>query len=192
MIKIVLASGSPRRKELLKLIVPNFEVIVSGADETLNNNFSLEERVSELAYLKAKRVFDTLNGEKIVIGADTIVVKNDKIYGKPKDKIDAKEMLKKLLDGDKSHDVITGLSVIIGKNGEYKEIKTYDKTKVYFTDISERELDNWIDSGKAMDKAGGYGIQTEFGVFIDRIEGNYTTIVGLPIHKLYKILSSYK
>lgn len=192
MIKVVLASKSPRREELLKLIVPNFEIIVSGADETLNNDLSLEERVSELAYLKAKKVFDTLKGEKIVIGADTIVVKNGEIYGKPKDKIDAKEMLKKLLEGDKSHDVITGLSVIIEKDGEYKEIKTYDKTKVYFTDISEKELDNWIDSGKAMDKAGGYGIQTEFGVFIDKIEGNYTTIVGLPIHKLYKILSFYK
>lgn len=189
--RIILASGSPRRKELLQLITKNFEIIVSNIDESLNKNLTIENQVSELSYLKAKSVFEKLENDRIVIGADTIVTKNNEIYGKPKDKLDAKNILKKLLENDKSHEVITGISVIIEKDKQYKEIKTFDKTKVYFTDISDIELDKWIDSGKALDKAGAYGIQTEFGIYIDKIEGNYNTVVGLPVHKIYQILKPY-
>ncbi len=189
--RIILASGSPRRKELLSMFVPKFEVMVSKADETLLDGLTPEEQVTRLAYLKAKDVYDSLDWDRIVIGSDTMVVKNNKIFGKPKSKEEAKQMIKELLEGDKAHYVVTGLSVLI-KDGEIeKEFKTYDKAKVYFGDISDDEIDKWVNSGKAMNKAGSYAIQDEFGVFIDKIEGNYSTIVGLPTHKLYEIIKNY-
>lgn len=190
--KIILASGSPRRKELLRLIVPNFEVIVSDVDETLKQGLSLNEQVTRLSYLKAKDVFDKTEGDRIIIGSDTMVTKNGKIYGKPKNKDDAKFMLNELLDIDKKHEVITGLVVILKKGEIYKEYKTFDKVEVFFRDISNDEMDRWIDSGKALDKAGAYGIQDEFGVFVDKIIGNYSSVVGLPIHKLYEIFMNIK
>lgn len=189
--KIILASGSPRRKELLSMFVPNFEIMVSNADESLIDNLTPEEQVTRLAYLKAKSVCDSLDWDRIVIGSDTMVYKNNKLFGKPKSKEHAKEMIKELLSGDKSHYVVTGLSVLIKDGDIEKEFKTYDKSKVYFTDITDEEIDKWIDSGKAMDKAGAYAIQDEFGVFLDKIEGNYSTVVGLPIHKLYEIIKDY-
>lgn len=189
--KIILASGSPRRKELLSMFVPNFEIMVSNADESLIDNLTPEEQVTRLAYLKAKSVYDSLDWDRIVIGSDTMVYKNNKLFGKPKSKEHAKEIIKELLSGDKSHYVVTGLSVLIKDGDIEKEFKTYDKSKVYFTDITDEEIDKWIDSGKAMDKAGAYAIQDEFGVFLDKIEGNYSTVVGLPIHKLYEIIKDY-
>lgn len=189
--KVILASGSPRRKELLKMVVPEFEIIVSGAEENLVEGLTSEEQATTLSYLKAKNVFDESKGDRIVIGSDTIVVKNGKIYGKPSTKEEAKLMIKELLQGDKTHYVITGLSIIVQKNGEFNEYKTFDKVKVFLTDITEAEIDKWIDSGEAMDKAGAYAIQGGFGVFVDKIEGNYSTVVGLPIHKVYDIIKEY-
>lgn len=189
--KIILASASPRRKELLKLIISEFETIVSGAEENIYENLNVEEQVTRLSYLKAKEVFDKTDGDRIVIGSDTIVVKNSKIYGKPENKEHAKQMIKELLEGDKTHYVITGLSVLIEKDGKYKQYNTFDKVQVYFKEITDTEIEKWIDSGNAMDKAGAYGIQSEFGVFVEKIDGNYFTVVGLPIHKLYDILKEY-
>ena len=189
--RIILASGSPRRKELLSMFVPEFDVIVSKTDETLIEGLTPEDQVTRLAYLKAKSVYDNTDWDRIVIGSDTMVVKNNKIYGKPKSKEDAKQMIKEHLEGDKTHYVITGLSVFIKDRDIEKEFKTYDKSKVYFGDISDEEIDKWINSGKAMDKAGAYAVQDEFGVFIDRIEGNYSSVVGLPTHKLYEIIKEY-
>ena len=189
--KIILASGSPRRKELLKLIVPEFDIIVSETDENLEEGLESQEQVSRLSYIKAKNVYDKTNGDRIIIGSDTIVTKNGKIYGKPKDREDAKQMLKELLEGDKIHSIITGLCVMIYKDGQCKEYKLYDEVKVFLKDMSNDEIDKWIDTGKAMDKAGAYGIQNEFCVFVEKIEGNYTTAVGLPTHKLYDIIKEY-
>lgn len=189
--KIILASGSPRRKELLKMVVPEFEIIVSGAEENLVNNLSPEEQATNLSYLKAKNVFDETKSDRIVIGSDTIVVKNEKIYGKPENREHAKQMIKELLEGDRTHYVITGLSIIIQNNGECKEYKTFDKTKIYFRDMSDAEIEKWLDSGKIMDKAGAYAMQDEFGVYVEKIEGNYSTVVGLPIHKVYDIIKNY-
>lgn len=189
--KIILASGSPRRKELLSLVVKDFDIIVSDVDETLQNGLTLEEQTTRLSYLKAKKVFQETDGDRIVIGSDTIVAKDGKIYGKPKDKENAKQMIKELLQDDKSHEVITGLSVLIQQGDIYNEYKTFDKTKVYFKDITDREIERWIDTGHAMDKAGAYGMQNEFGVFVEKIEGNYSTVIGLPIHKLYEIIKEY-
>lgn len=186
--RVILASGSPRRKELLELIVSKFDVIVSKVDETFEDGLSVEEQVTRLSYIKAKSVFDKTEGDRIVIGSDTIVTKNDKIYGKPRDREHAKEMIKELLVEDKTHKIITGLSVLIQKDGEYKEYKTFDEVKVYVKNISDDEIEKWINTGNAMDKAAAYGIQNEFCVFIEKIEGNYTSAVGLPTHKLYDII----
>ena len=189
--RIILASASPRRKELLELIVPEFEILVSGIDEKLEEGLTLQEQAMRLSYAKSKDVYEKTDDDRIIIGSDTIVTKNGKIYGKPKDRKHAKQMINELLEGDKVHSIITGLSVIVEKGGEYKEYKTYDEVKVFLKDISDKEIDKWIDSGKAMDKAGAYGIQNEFCVFVDKIEGNYTSVVGLPTHKLYDIIKDY-
>lgn len=189
--KIILASGSPRRKELLSLITPNFEIVVSGVDESLQEGLTPEKQTERLAYVKAKDVFEKTSGDRIIIGSDTIVTKNGKIYGKPKSRENAIQMIKELLEGDKIHSVITGLSILIEKDGQYKEYKTFDEVKVHLKEMSEQEIEKWVDSGKAMDKAGAYGIQNEFCVFVDKIDGNYTSIVGLPTQKVYDILKEY-
>ena len=129
--KIILASGSPRRKELLNLIIPEFEVKVSEAEEILDDNIEPEEQATQLAHLKAKEVFEKTRGDRIVIGADTVVAKNSKIYGKPKSREHAKQIIKQLLEGDKTHNIITGLSIFIENKGKQEEYKTFDKVKVY-------------------------------------------------------------
>ena len=189
--KIILASGSPRRKELLKLIVPKFDIIVSNINETLKEGLTPQEQASRLAYIKAKDVYEKTKGDRIIIGSDTIVTKNGKIYGKPKNENNAKQMINELIEGNKSHSVITGLSVIIEKDEKYEEYKTFDEVKIFLKDMSENEIEKWINTGKAMDKAAAYGIQEEFCVFVEKIDGNYTTVVGLPLHKLYDIIKEY-
>ena len=189
--RIILASQSPRRKELLALIVPNFEIMVRNQEETLNDKLSVEEQVTEIAYTKAKNVYDRTKGDRIVIGSDTIVTKNGKIYGKPRNRKHAKEMIKELITGDKVHEIITGLSILIEKNEQLKEYKTYDAVKVYLKDISEEEIEKWLDTGNAMDKAAAYGIQNEFCIHVEKIEGNYTSALGLPTHKVYDVIKNY-
>ena len=189
--KIILASGSPRRKELLELIVPKFDIIISGVDEKLEEGLNVQEQVTRLAYIKAKDVFEKTSGDRIIIGSDTIVTKNGKIYGKPRNREHAKQMINELLEGDKTHSILTGLCVIIEKDGKYEEYKTFDEVKVFFKNISDQEIEKWLDTGNAMDKAAAYGIQNEFCVFVEKIEGNYTTVVGLPTHKLYDIIKEY-
>lgn len=190
--KIILASQSPRRQELLKLIVKEFEIIVSHADEKIIEGLTMEEQSVNISYQKAKDVFDRTVGDRVVIGSDTIVVKNKKIYGKPRNKVNAKKIIEELLAGDRTHEVITGLSVLVEQNGKFEEFNTYDKVKVFFKEMSDEEIQNWIDTGKAMDKAGAYAMQEEFCPFVEKIHGNYTTVVGLPVHKVYEILKKYK
>lgn len=189
--KVILASASPRRRELLKLIIPEFEIKISKAEEKLEEGLVPEKQSVQLSYAKAKNIYDRTKGNRIIIGSDTIVVKDGKIYGKPKNKEHARKMIKELLRGDKAHEIITGLSVIIEEDDKYREYKTFDKVKVYLKNISDDEIEKWLNTGNAMDKAGAYGIQNEFCVFIDKIEGNYTTAVGLPIHKLYDIIKKF-
>lgn len=187
--KIILASKSPRRKELLDLLNVDYEIIVSDADETLDEKLSIEEQAKKLSYIKAKTIFDQIKGDRIVIGSDTMVIKDGKIYGKPKDEKDAFNMLKILKN--KKHEVITGLAILIEKDGIYEEYIDYDTAEVYFKDMSDEEIINWINTGKALDKAGAYAVQGEFMVFIEKFNGNYSTIMGLPIHKVYDILKKY-
>lgn len=189
--KFILASGSPRRKELLKLLVPEYEIIVSGIDEKLEDEQTPSEQVIRLAYTKAKDVFNKTTGNRIVIGSDTVVARNGIIYGKPKDRVDAKRMIKEFLEGDRTHSIMTGLAVLIEKDGKYEEYKTFDEAKIFLKDMTDKQIDWWLDTEKWTDKAGAYAIQEEFGAFVNKIEGNYQTIVGLPIHKLYDIIEEY-
>lgn len=187
--RIILASNSPRRRELLDLIKANYEVIPSNEDETLKENLPLEEQSKRLAYIKAKSVFNKTNGERIVIGADTLVVKDGKIYGKPKNLNDAKHVLLEL--NNNMHQVITSVAVLIEKNGKIEENVFSDITNVYIGKMTEKEIEEYISKEEVLDKAGSYAIQSSFSKHVEKIEGNYTTVLGLPIHKVYEILKKY-
>lgn len=186
--RIVLASSSPRRHELMKLLNIPFEIIVKEVDETFNEN-DVYESSMQVSKRKAEAVFKDIDEDVIVIGSDTIVVKDNKIYGKPKDYNDAVNMLNTLQDS--SHEVISSLCLLIRKNGvEYQEL-TYDKCTVYVDKLSLDEINDWINNNDAYSKAGAYAIQESFGKHIIRTEGDYFSIVGLPVHKLYKLLKKY-
>lgn len=187
--KIILASQSPRRKELIDLLDIKYEVMPSGANETFEEGISIVEQSKRLAYIKAKEIFNKTSEDRIVIGSDTMVIKDGKIYGKPKDEENAIQMLNELKNS--SHQVITSLCVMIQNKGEFKQYLDYDLAEVYFKDMTGEEIQKWVNTGKALDKAGGYAIQSEFCVYVDRIEGNYTTVMGLPMHKLYEVIKEY-
>lgn len=187
--RIILASGSPRRKELLTAITKDFEVIVSNSNESFQEGLTIEEQAKRISYLKAKEVFEKTTGDRVVIGSDTMVLKNEKHYGKPKDENEAYQMLLDLQND--RNEIITGISILIEEDGRQEEYRDYDIAKVYIAPMNEREIQEWIDTGKAMDKAGAYAVQEEFGKFIERIEGSYATVMGLPIHKVYQIVKSY-
>lgn len=184
--KIILASQSPMRKELLKQMGLEFEVLVSNADETFEEGLSLEEQSKRLAYIKAKTVFDETEDDRIIIGSDTMVLKDGEVFGKPKNKQDAIDMLNKLKNT--CHTAITSLCVLVEKNGECKKFLDYDTTKVFFKNMTEEEILHWIKIGNPYEKAGTYELASPFCVFVDKIEGNITTVQGLPTHKLYEVL----
>jgi septum formation protein len=187
--KVILASKSPRRKELMDLLGIEYEIMVSEADETLEEGLSLEEQSKKLGYVKAKAVFDKTTGDRIIIGSDTMVIKNGKLFGKPKDKQDAVNMLN-ILKNDK-HQVITSIAILVERNGKYEEHIDCDISNVYVSDMTDREIEKWIEIGNVYDKAGAYAIQSSFGVFVDKVEGNYSTVIGFPINKVYQILKQY-
>ena len=186
--KIILASKSIRRQELLKMINIDYEIVVADKEEVLNNNISPIENCINISLNKAIEVRDKTNGDRIIISCDTIVVKDNKIYGKPKDRNDAYRMLKDL--SGNYHEVISSLTVIIIKDNQEKICKEQEICKVYIDSMSDQEIYNWIDKHKPYDKAGGYAIQEEFGKYISKVEGDYYTIVGLPLNKLYNILKN--
>ena len=188
--RVILASKSPRRKEILAMITKKFDVIVSDEEEIIDEKLTIERQAESLAYIKAKSVFDRTQGDRIVIGSDTMVVDIDgKIYGKPKDRDDAICMIK-TLQGTK-HNVITSLAILVEKDGKYKEYIDYDLAEVYISNMTDNEIDLWIDTGEAYDKAGAYAVQGDFTKHIERINGNFWTVMGLPVHKVYNILKNY-
>ena len=178
---IYLASKSPRRKKLLKQLNLKFHIISVEIDEKRKRNELPADMVKRLTLLKlipAKKLIK----EGIIITADTIVVMGNKILGKPKNKKVAKQMLKKL--SGNTHTVYTGFAVYNSVTD--KIIIDYEKTKVTFRKLKSDEIENYIESGSPMDKAGAYGIQDDFGaVFVKKINGDYYNVVGLPIAKLY-------
>lgn len=193
MYRIILASKSPRRRELLKQIGLEFEVAVSDDEEILKGESS-EEIVMGLARQKAYNVkrmtaAGTDDSEVIIIGADTIVVCGDEILGKPKDEEDAVRMLSMLQNN--SHEVYTGVCAVICGAGSEKCLSFYEKTRVYMYDMTRDEIEYYIKSGEPMDKAGAYGIQGLCARYIKGIEGDYNNVVGLPIGRLYRELKPY-
>ncbi len=188
--KIILASKSPRRKELMDLLKVNYEVLISDEEEIIDEALELNKKIEKVAYNKAKNVLDKTIGDRIIISADTVVVKDNKIYGKPKDRKEAFEMILNLQNN--RHQVITSVCILIKKNNE--DLKNYtisDISTVSINQMSEQEINNWLKTDKYTDKAGAYAIQTEFSKYISRIEGNYNSIVGLPINCVYSILKKY-
>lgn len=184
--KVILASQSPRRAALLDLAKVDFEVMPSNYEENLKSGFDVEEQVKELAYGKALDVFNNTQGDRTIIGADTIVVKDNKIYGKPKDRTEAIKMLREL-QGD-YHIVYTSLCILIEYHDEYKEYKELSKNIIKVAPMTDTEIIEYVDSENPYDKAGSYAIQSYFSRYIEKMEGNYMSVIGLPIDKVYKIL----
>lgn len=191
--KVILGSASPRRRELLAQIGARFEVRTSGREEVYHSTVP-EEIVRELAIMKAENVAEDLADEQgrtpedtIVIGADTIVVLDGKILGKPKDEKDAADMIGALQG--RSHEVYTGVAILdYDARGKKNVSVRAVGTKVYVNSMDEAEISAYIATGEPMDKAGAYGIQGRFAAYIDRIEGDYYNVVGLPVSYVYQAL----
>ena len=187
--RIILASSSPRRQELMKTYGLPFEVIVKEVDESFNGNGSIYEQSMQISKRKAEAIFNEINEDVIVIGSDTVVVQNGIIYGKPKNYDDAVNMLSKF--SGTSHEVVSSLCLLVRKNGKEFIETTYDKCDVYVDKMSIDEINEWINSNDVYTKAGAYAIQEGFGKYIEKIDGDYFSIVGFPIHKLYNLLKKY-
>ena len=186
MYRIILASGSPRRKELLSLMGVTYEVMVSQKEEKLQD-VEPSGLVMELAKMKACDIAQQVEGPAVIIGADTVVAYDGKILGKPKDEEDAKNMLR-MLAGN-THSVFTGVTlVLIDKSGRAGELVFYEKTDVTMHPMTETEIERYVASGEPMDKAGAYGIQGKCAIYIEKIHGDYNNVVGLPITRIYQEL----
>ena len=184
--KVILASASPRRKEILQNTKLNFDIQKSDIEEVILENESPEDMVVRLAYEKA---FDVAkrNTDRLVIGADTIVALDNEVLGKPKDQNEAYQMIKRL--SNKTHKVITGISLINLK--ENKIIKDYVVSFVTFKDLSEDSIKDYINTNESLDKAGAYGIQGYGALLVKNIQGDYFNIVGLPISRLSDLLKDH-
>ncbi|KMY43620.1 septum formation protein Maf [Bacillus sp. FJAT-27916] len=178
---LILASSSPRRKELLELLGIPFQVKASDVEETYQDGLQPHEIVMELARIKSNAIAETTKNS-IVIGADTIVVSDGRVLGKPKGKADAISMLTQL--SGKVHQVYTGVALV-------KEGRThlfYEKTDVEFWPLDTQDIEQYVLTGEPFDKAGSYGIQGYGSLLVKRIEGDYFTVVGLPVSRLNREL----
>ena len=187
--KLILASCSPRRRELIKFLGLPFECISVDADESTAHT-NPEAAVKEIASKKAHAAFSGRenSANEIIIGADTVVVYNGKMLGKPSDDADAEKTLLSL--SGKKHAVYTGVSLIyINKEGEVSELSFAEKTEVYFAEISLSDIKKYIATGNHKDKAGSYAIQDEFSVHVKGINGDYNNVVGFPVARIYQELT---
>ncbi len=173
--KFVLASASPRRKELLAELIEKFEIIPAKGEEIVDDNLTPSELVKSLALQKATEVA-SVQKDKIVLGADTVVALGNRILGKPKDEADAVEMLTAL--SGRAHEVYTGVCLIVPKAERIVKVDVAC-TKVYFNRLTREDIVRYVASGSPMDKAGAYGIQD--GGLVEKIEGSYSNVVGLPV-----------
>ena len=185
-LKLVLASSSPRREEILEQLNLKFTIVPSKIDEDNFDSSDPVELVRKLAEEKARSVSQLVE-DAIIIAADTVVVHNDQILGKPSGKLDAKKMLKKL--SSDQHQVITGVAVLNSSSGESHV--DYNITEVKMTALTEQEINNYVDTGEPLDKAGSYAIQGFGGLFVEEIKGSYYSVMGLPIHQLAKLLDKF-
>lgn len=189
--KIILASQSPRRREILKLVNMDFDVIPSDCDENIDYD-SPSDMVCKLSFIKANDIAlkikkDEPNTQHIVIGSDTTVLFEGEVLGKPKNKQDAFEMLKRM--SGQTHIVYTGVSVIDTLNNKTETF--FEETKVTFYDVTDEEINNYIETGDPMDKAGAYGVQGLGAFLVKKVEGDYFTVVGLPIAHLLQVLKNF-
>lgn len=195
MYKVILASGSPRRKEIMDQMGISFEAVPSHEKEVVEHDIP-SKMVEALAKLKADDVasrFESIEDNLIIIGADTLVFHKGQVMGKPKDRDDAIRMVKSL-SGD-THEVYTGVYIII-RNNEDKENKKEENiafsvcSKVTVQPLTMEEIEDYVDTGEPYDKAGAYAIQGRFGIYIKEIQGDYYNIVGFPISRIYEELKA--
>ena len=182
--KLVLASASPRRAEILRAIGWPFEALPANIDESRHDHEDATTYVKRVARAKAEFVTPRVPGATVV-GADTVVVVDGEILGKPRDEEDARRMLR-LLQG-RWHQVLTGVAVFNGDSGQPRV--AHEVTEVRFAEMKEDEIDWYVDSGEPMDKAGAYAIQGLGARFIKGIKGDYSNVVGLPVRLLYELVT---
>ena len=184
--KIILASKSPRRSFLMREAGFEFEVKTREIDESFPPEMPVDEVAEFLAIKKADGVMDFMENDEIIITSDTVVILNNKIYGKPKDKADAMQMLREI--SGTMHRVITGVCI----RSREREVAFSDVAEVYISEMTDAEIEYYIDHCKPFDKAGSYGIQEWLGyVKVARINGSYATVMGLPVHRVYEILRDF-
>lgn len=183
--RMILASASPRRKELLEQAGVEFEIIPAVGEEVITD-CRPQQAVLGLSAQKAAEVAAKVQGDAIVLGADTVVAFGGRILGKPKDEADAKQMLS-MLSGN-THSVYTGVSIVVKQSGESRPYSFYEETEVTMYPLTEEQIISYIRSGEPMDKAGAYGIQGKGAVFIEKIQGDYNNVVGLPIARVFRTL----
>lgn len=186
--RIILASGSPRRKELLTSLGLDFEVVKSDFEEDIENKAFSDELIINLAEEKVKDVAKKVKNPSIIIGADTVVIIDDEILGKPVNEQDAFSMLKKL--SKRTHKVVTAIAIFDTKENLMKSEAV--TSEVTFKELSDEEIKRYIQTGEPMDKAGSYGIQAYGGLFVSCINGCYFNIVGLSLHRLGEMLKSFE
>ena len=181
--RFILASQSPRRLKLLEQLGLHPEVIPSGLSEDYADSLSIDENIKSFAELKAESISENID-DGIIVGADTVVVLNEEVFGKPSDSADAFKMLRKL--SGNMHTVITAFCVY--STPEERSFTNVEKTKVYFKRLSDREIERYISTEKPFDKAGGYGIQDSAAVFVEKLEGSYENVVGFPLSSFYRAM----
>ena len=182
---IVLASKSPRRKELLSLLGVDFKVLSADVDETINETLPVIDEIKRLSCDKAKAVLVQAAKDDLIIAADTVVALDNCVFGKPENRDEAKRMLKTL--SGKTHKVITGVTVISGNKTDTRAAVT----EVTFRKLSDREIDAYIDTGDPFDKAGGYALQGVSCIFVSGISGDHFNVYGLPLTMLANMLRSF-
>lgn len=180
--KLVLASRSPRRAEILNAVGWPFEMVAANIDESRFESEAAVPYVRRLAQAKAETVANNLPSG-LVLGADTVVLIDEEILGQPRDAEDARRMLK-LLSG-RWHEVLTAVALL--RAGESRSVVDHEKTRVRFAEMSVAEIDWYVDTGEPMDKAGAYAVQGSAALFIEEIQGDYFNIVGLPVRLAYKL-----
>lgn len=186
--KIILASASPRRRALLEQAGIPFEILIGSTEECITKEEPCEI-VEELSRAKAEGVAHAVEGDAVVIGADTIVAKGSRILGKPADEAEAAQMLS-MLQGSR-HQVYTGVTLVVKQGGRQEVRSFHERTEVCMNAMDAAEIQAYIATGEPMDKAGAYGIQGKAGMFISRIEGDYYNVVGLPVARLYQELKEW-
>ena len=184
-LNVVLASASPRRKELLSLIFNEYDIRPADCDEALPEGIKAQEAVEYLSLIKNKATVEICDKNSLVISADTVVAVDGEILGKPQDKEDARRMIS-LLSG-REHQVFTGVTLSL--NGKFKTFS--EKTDVVFYTLTDKEIEDYISTDEPYDKAGAYGIQGKAGLLVKAVNGDYYNVVGLPVARLKREIISF-